>query len=121
MKKIIILLPFLLLLVACSSKETPSDSVEKFYTYAIEGEYSKMEKYLSPEFLQLAESKGYSLSMIGKDVTGDGRIVKVEAISEEIKGEGAVVEFKIFEDDGDEKTDTIELMKYDNVWKVTEY
>jgi len=128
MKRIILLILSLLsvvaLVIGCGSAkdETPSAVVIAAYTAGNEGRYSETEKYLSSELLQVTKGELGSLfgglKVLWDVATNDGTIQAIEIVEEKVRGEGAVVTFKLYFKDGSMRDDYEALIKEDGVWKI---
>lgn len=120
MKKTILFLVMLLLLGACGNEEfSPSDVTSNLFDYASENEFSKMEKYISSNLLTVFENNGYDMNSYANNITEEGRIESIEILNETIKGEGASVDYKALYSDGTEEKQTVDLIKENNVWKIS--
>ena len=111
----------------CAQAKSPGESIKAFFMLANEGKYSAGEKYLSTEALKLLKegpglmkggTKGYMDTL-----TANGNIAKIEIISEQIRGEGATVSFKVHYKFKDGKVEVVDskanLIKEDGEWKLS--
>jgi len=102
---------------------TPSETVVAFYMAGNDGVYSKAEKYVSSDALEVMKGdlgaligglKGY----LDKQTRG-GTIEKIEITDETIRGEGSTVYFVINYKNGGTKDAYEHLIKENGVWKIT--
>ncbi len=89
---------------------------------ANEGQYSETTEYLSSAVIEVAEGDwgalvGGSRGM-WDEITRNGTIREIEVLSEEIRGEGATVRFKIHYKDGSTKNEDEPLVQEDGQWKL---
>jgi hypothetical protein len=111
-------------LVACNSarQRTPSEVVIAAYMAANAGLYSETEKYISAEALQIM--KGELSALIGglkslwDFATNYGTIERIEITEETIRGEGALVLFRLYFEDGSMRDDYESLIRERGVWKL---
>ncbi len=114
------------LALGCGSplmQKSPSDVVKAAYLAANEARYTEFESYLSSEALAMSKTPAAVMSGGIKGaldkVTRNGTIVRIEILKEEIRGEGAKVQYKFHFKDGstEESDDTLVLQK--GLWKMT--
>jgi len=98
-------------------KKSPSEVVRACYMAANKGEYSDAQKYFSSELLNSLKGVG-TKNMLDK-VTRNGTIDTLEILSEQVRGEGAIVYLKIRFKDGNTVNAKDSLVKENGDWKVT--
>ncbi len=88
-----------------------------------ENKYSEAEKYMSSEVINAMKGGLWALAGGWKgawdEATRNGTIQKIEILKEEVRGEGAEVDFRIHFKDGKTKDDDEPLIKEDGKWKIT--
>jgi len=112
-------------LAACSSarQRTPSEVVTETYMAANAGLYSETEEHFSAEVLQVLKDEWGAL-MVGLKAAWDiatnyGTIERIEITEETIRGEGAIVRFRLHFEDGSTRDDYEALILERRVWKLT--
>jgi len=126
MKKILLVgvLALMTFLAACSSAKhrSPSEVIEAAYVAANEGRYSETEKYLSSDALEVTKGElgqlAGGLRLVWDIATKDGTIDRIEITEETIRGEGAIVKFRLHFKDGSTRDDYEPLIKEGGVWKI---
>lgn len=103
--------------------KSPSQVVKAAYMVANESKYSEADKHLSSEILNVMKGGLGALAGGTKGVwdkaTRNGTIERIEILKEEIRGEGAIVHFRLYFKDGSTKGDDEPLIKENGVWKIT--
>jgi hypothetical protein len=117
------------ILVACGSgggglfKKGPADVAKAAYMAANEGRYSEVEQYLSSDAINAVKSSlgamAGGMKGIWDKTTRNGTIERIEILKEEIRGEGARVQFKIYFKGGATKEDHESLIQEKGSWKIT--
>ncbi|WP_420629138.1 DUF4878 domain-containing protein [Candidatus Leptofilum sp.] len=121
MKKYTLLLLVLFgmfMLTGCSSG--PGKVVERFFQAIEAGEITEAIGYLSSGAVQsLGEDKWRALLSQGTaDIEADGGLDKIDIISEEVTGETAEVEVEFTYGNGNQDSDTVDLIEEDGDWKI---
>lgn len=121
MKRLLLIFLVMAFLTACgqSNSSSPTESLNALFDHAKNGEYSEMEKYISTNILNAMESNGYGMNAYADDITQDGDIEAIEVVSEDIKGEGATIQYIAKYKDDTEKEESVSLIKEDDTWKVS--
>ena len=102
--------------------KSPSDTVVATYMAANEGKYSEVEKYFSSDALNAM--KGDIGALFGgmkgfaDEATRNGSIERIEILREQVRGEGAQVDFRIHFKDGSKKDANERLLLENGVWKI---
>ncbi len=110
--------------VSCGSfHKSPSEVVKSVYAACNDGKYSEAEKYLSKDMTALVHgSLGASQGGMKRacdESTRDGKMTRVEILSERIRGDGATVMARIhFQDGSTKEEDKTELVKEEGAWKI---
>lgn len=115
----------LLLVVSCSSSNTPSGAMKTYLSAVESGDYEKFVdgihmKNVKPD--DMAETKEGMTAMLkekaSKDLEKRGGLKSFEILSEEISEDGntAVVEFKQVYGNGDEVNSEQKMVKVDGKW-----
>lgn len=105
------------------SQKSPSEVVKAAYLAANEGNYSTAENYFSSELIDalkgdLGATAGGMKGVWDKQ-TRDGTIDKIEILKEEVRGEGATVDFRIHFKNGKTRDVDKPLIKENGRWKLT--
>ncbi len=102
--------------------KSPSEVVKAAYMAANEGKYSEVEKY---ESVQLVTAMKGELGLLAGGEKGlwdkqtrNGTIARLEIIKEEIRGEGAKVNIRIYFKDGQTMEDDESLIRENGGWKL---
>lgn len=119
MKKLLSLLPCLLLAVACLASG-PEATVKRFYSAIEDGEVDKAADLLSSRIVSLlGEDKlRKALSEQALEIQKKGGIKSVNIDEMNEVGEIAEGKVTITFGDGSTKTDTVKLLKEDGKWKL---
>jgi len=119
-----VVLTLLLLVSACSfTPKSPSEVVKAFYAAGNAGKYSECEQLLSVPARNIfkegsvAASGGLKGAVDRK--TRNGTVERVEILSEETRGEGSEVAYKVYFKGGESHEDDEELIKEKDGWKIT--
>lgn len=114
----------ILFVAACDSivDKSPAETVAAAYMAANEGRYSEAKEYLSSAVIKVAEGDlgalAGGLRGMWDEITRNGTIREIEVLSEEVRGEGATVRFKIHYEDGRTKNEDEPLVQEDGQWKL---
>ena len=104
--------------------KSPSQVVIAAYMAANEGNYSKAEKYISSQLLDVAKGSLGALAGgikgLWDEATRNGTIQKIEITKEKVRGEEATVYFKVFFKDGKIRDDKEVLIKERGRWRITQ-
>lgn len=102
------------------AQTTPAEIVKAFYKACNDREYSKAERLVTKDSLERLDSLGIagSLSAYCDDLTEKGTLKKLDALSEKVRGKGAVVRFKLSYQNGSDDEGREELTKRGGVWKI---
>ena len=104
-------------------QKSPTETVKAAIMAANDAEYSEADKYLSADILNVMKGSLGTLSggMKGAwdEKTHNGTIKEIEILKEEVRGEGATVNFKIHFKDGKTEDGTQHLIKENGQWKFT--
>ncbi|MGD2087167.1 MAG: hypothetical protein PVH61_13370 [Candidatus Aminicenantes bacterium] len=104
------------------AEKSPSELVIAAYMAANKGEYSETLEYIHTEVSFAIMSSGgmHKLKELWDKATRNGNIKRIEILSQEIRGEGAEVFFKILFKDGQKKVIKEKLLKDygDGGWKL---
>jgi len=121
MKKILIGLSLVLLfvIVGCGSTQSPSKTVQSFYSDALHGQYSDMKKYIAPDLLSTMKNHGYGMNTYAKQLTDNGKVKNLKVINEKVKGEGATVKYNLIYKNGDKKPGEVSLIKDHGKWEIS--
>ncbi len=124
MKKLIVTLMSLmvLLITACSSFDSPSTVVKKFYEYAEAGKVNDAYELITKdgkEMLQKYAGGVSALSDLTDEIKREGGLKSINIQSEEITGDTAKVVFVITYGNGTTKNDNEKLIKEQGAWKIT--
>jgi Domain of unknown function (DUF4878)/WD domain, G-beta repeat len=111
----VLLVAVLVVVVAVSGSQTPSEVVKATFMNANEGRYSDANNRLSSQIRALHEQMGMA-KHFWDVVTRKGSIKKVEILKEEIRGEGATVRYKIHFNDGKSIESQEDLVKESGNW-----
>lgn len=105
---------FIFLFESCSNSYSPKSVAEKFLDAFKEKNFTEAKKYCTPETVKLVEiAESLSkLSSAKTDFTGKN----YEILSQQIKGETAIVKFK---EKGTEEIQTMSLKYSGNEWLVS--
>lgn len=119
-----VLVAFLIVFLCGCGKigqKSPAETVKAFYMAANEAKYSEGKKYLSSILDSGAcdWAWGANIKLIMDSASRNGKIKKIEILKEEIRGEGAKVEF-IVHFEKDKKKRSLDLIKEDGVWKIND-
>jgi hypothetical protein len=112
-------------LLGCSREGTRADSPSEVVAALVDacnrGLYSEASTYFSQELLNgPTGQRAGGIQMICDGQTRGGTVTNFEALSENIRGEGAIVVGRIHFKDGSTKDqDRTALMRIDGSWKVT--
>lgn len=119
MKKLLSLLPCLLLAVACLASG-PEATVKRFYSAIEDGEVDKAAGLLSSRIVSLlGEDKlRKALSEQALEIQKKGGIKSINIDEMNEVGEIAEGKVTITFGDGSTKTDTVKLLKEDGKWKL---
>jgi len=103
--------------------KSPGEVVKAVHMAANAGQYSEAEKYLASDALALMNSENAAWlggpKGLWDKTTRDGTIDRVEILSEEVRGEGAKVLFRIHFKDGETRDDDVQLIRVSGEWKMT--
>ena len=116
MKKLIVTLMSLMVLslTACSSVDSPSTVVKKFYEYAEAGKVNDAYELITKdgkEMLQKYAGGVSALSKLTSEIKRKGGLKSINIQSEEITGDTAKVVFAIAYGNGTTKNDNEQLVK----------
>jgi hypothetical protein len=104
-------------------EKSPAEVVKSAYTAGNQGRYSEAESYLSTEAEAAVKSQlgamGGGVKGVWDHNTRNGTIDRIEILSEEVRGEGATVHFRLHFKDGNTKEDGEPLIKEKGHWKIT--
>lgn len=112
-------------LAACSParQKTPSEVVTEIYMAANAGLYSETEEHFSAELLKSLKDEWGALMVELESAwdmaTNYGTIERIEITEETIRGEGAIVGFRLHFEDGSTRDDYEALILERRVWKLT--
>lgn len=96
-------------------QKSPAETVKAFYMAANGAKYSEGKKYVTAEaFCWFGD-----IQVMMDHVSRNGKIKKIEILKEEIRGEGAKVEF-ILHFEKDKEKESLDLIKEDGVWKIND-
>jgi len=102
---------------------SPAEVVKAFYMAANEAKYSEAEGYLSSETKELMKSPlvalGGGLKATVDMATKNGTIERIEITGERIRGEGAMVYFTLYFEDGTQRSKAETLIHEGGRWKIT--
>ncbi len=119
---LIVLLAFAgLSVTACSSSESPSDVVKKFWGYVEKGETGAAYEHLTSNARMFIEGFGGGrggLSDQTKKIQEQGGIKSMEVKSEEITGDTAVVKLMLSYGNGETDEELFKLAKEEGEWKI---
>lgn len=123
MKKLVATLMFLMVLsiTACSSFDSPSTVVNKFYEYVEAGKVNDAYELITKdgkEMLQKYAGGVSALSDLTRKIKGKGGLKSINIQSEEITGDTAKVVFVITFGNGTTENDNEELIKEQGAWKI---
>lgn len=103
--------------------KSPGNVVKAAYMAGNAGQYTEAEKYFSSAALNIMKDERVVLAggMKGMwdHLTRGGTIDRFEILSEEVRGEGAKVFFRIHFKDGDTDNGDETLIKENGEWKMT--
>lgn len=110
------------LLFSCSLRSTPESTVQQFYKYLNDAEYSKAKDLYTTEARQAAE--GPAMTLFGgyrqwaERETRYGSIDSVKIISSSKRGEGAEIDYRVLYKDGRAVRKTVPLTYEHGGWKI---
>jgi hypothetical protein len=106
-------------MTGCSSS-SPSSVVKNFYKYTINEEYEKAASLFSQSAIdQFGIAKIEMIIQQQNEILMSmGGIQNFEVVDETIIEDNAMVQVKITFADGQEETDTVNLVKEDGKWKI---
>lgn len=102
------------------ASQSPFETINAVYMAANAGWYSQTEQYIFSEVLNSIKQNLGTLHLIKQwdNYTQNGKIEKIEMLSEIIRGERAEVYFKVYFKGGETKEDQDLLIKEGNQWKI---
>jgi hypothetical protein len=101
---------------------SPSDIVQRAYAEANAGNYTTAMEYCSSEVHEFIKEMGAfagGVKGLWDKATRNGTIDWVEILSEEIRGEGAAVHFRLHFKDGTVEDSNEDLLKEKGKWKIS--
>lgn len=124
MRKIVVLslMVFLIGLLACGGANAPSKVIEKFYKLTENGKVNDAYELISEDGKRVLEKFGGGVSILSngtKEIGDKGGIKNFEIVNEDIKGDTAIVRYKITYGNGETKTSIDKLIKEDGQWRIT--
>ena len=108
-----------LYLVGCSGgkAESPSEVVKEVLKKANNGEYKKTEKYFTGEGLDgITYVDSTELAWVA--ITKNRTIDQINIPKEEIDGNEATIKYELTYEGGETSSDTCELIKVEEEWKI---
>lgn len=107
-----------LLLTGCGGG--PGSTVEKFFEAVGAGEIDEAITYLSNSTIQTLGTDKWKavLSDLTRAINEEGGIKSVEILDEAVTGDLATVTFSLRMGNGSEDTDSVELFKENDNWKI---
>jgi len=112
----------LVALVACNSiSNSPADTGKQFYTLIINGKVNDAYGMISKSGQKMLENYAggaAALSTKTKQAEENGGMKEIQVVSEEVKGDTAVVNLKIIFNSGNPIVNTLDLIKEDGKWKI---
>jgi hypothetical protein len=111
-----LLIAVLVVVVAVSGDQSPSEVIKATFLNANQGRYSDANNSLSSQLRAIRDQTGMA-KQIWDGVTRKGGITNVEILKEEIRGEGATVRFRIQYKDGRSFESEEDLVKEGGIWK----
>lgn len=124
MKTVLVTLMSLIVLsiTACSSFDSPSSVVKKFYEYLEAGKVNDAYELIAKDGKEMLKQYGggvSALSDLTSEIKNKGGLKAIKIESEEITGDMAKVVFVITYGNGTTKNDDEELIKEQKSWKIT--
>jgi hypothetical protein len=119
----VVLLSLTVMVAGCSKLggRSPSEVVTRVHTACNEGKYSEAQDHFSSSTKALINgplgaAAGGMKGLCDKQ-TRKGALPRVEILKENIRGEGATVDYRLHFKDGTTKEDHDDLIKEDGQWK----
>ena len=106
---------------ACSSFDSPSTVVKKFYSYIEAGKVNDAYELITKDGKEMLQKySGVSvLSDLTRKIKSKNGINEIKIKNEEITGDTAKVYFELWYGNGTKKDDSEELIKENGAWHIT--
>lgn len=107
-------------IVACSSSDSPSGTMQEFYAHMSEGEVNDAYELVSEDAKKMAEMFGGVSVLADKseEMSKKGGIKEIKVLEEEINGALAKVKMEITYGNGEEDTRSDKLIREDGKWRL---
>jgi len=108
-------------LISCSSFDSPSTVITKFYTLVEKGKVNDAYKFITQEGKEMLKRYGSGVSALSKGtdkIKSKGGIKSLKILSEEITGDTATVKFELNYGNGTKENDSEKLVKEEGSWRI---
>jgi hypothetical protein len=114
---VLTLVAVVVLLLRGGGGASPGEVLKTAHLAANAGRYSEANGYLSSSVVEAARSSGVDLQAVWDQATHNGQIQRLELLSSQVRGEGAIVQYQVVYRDGSSETNATRMVQERGRWK----